>query len=286
MTIPFTYRVLHIPSGKWYYGVRYAENCHPTDLWSTYFTSSDVIKSLIQTDGHDAFKPEIRRTFASSQQAIRWELKVLRRVINFDTCLNKRAFPAVSDIARLQAHHTKSKIQENGLTGYQQAGLKWQQKKYLIDETSGLTYAVIRKNKYNATMIKLGHRDRLREISRNRLKVNNPAKRDSVKSKISSTLKQKHANGELKSTKGQKFQSISTKLIGNQNVTGTIWVTNGITDIRVDLDQIPIGFVKGRTIVNNKGHKYRLLTCPICGKTGSGGNMKRYHFDNCKSDLN
>ena len=29
--------------------------------------------------------------------------------------------------------------------------------------------------------------------------------------------------------------------------------------------------------------KRNKLTCPSCGKTGFGPNMKRYHFDNCRS---
>lgn len=30
------------------------------------------------------------------------------------------------------------------------------------------------------------------------------------------------------------------------------------------------------------GYKYKELTCPYCGKIGSGPNMTRYHFDKCK----
>lgn len=30
------------------------------------------------------------------------------------------------------------------------------------------------------------------------------------------------------------------------------------------------------------GRKHPNVTCPHCDLTGSGGNMKRYHFDNCK----
>ena len=32
------------------------------------------------------------------------------------------------------------------------------------------------------------------------------------------------------------------------------------------------------------GMKYpqKKITCPVCGKVGGQGNMKRYHFDNCK----
>lgn len=33
--------------------------------------------------------------------------------------------------------------------------------------------------------------------------------------------------------------------------------------------------------VLNKGKKHPKVECPHCGKIGGGGNMKRYHFDNC-----
>ena len=31
-----------------------------------------------------------------------------------------------------------------------------------------------------------------------------------------------------------------------------------------------------------KGKTHKLVTCPHCGLVGRGGNMTRYHFDNCK----
>lgn len=34
--------------------------------------------------------------------------------------------------------------------------------------------------------------------------------------------------------------------------------------------------------LNGKPHKLKLVICPHCGKSGKGGNMPRYHFDNCK----
>ena len=33
---------------------------------------------------------------------------------------------------------------------------------------------------------------------------------------------------------------------------------------------------------SNKGKKLREVCCPHCGKTGSGGAMKQWHFDRCK----
>ena len=80
MTTPYTYLVKHIPSGRVYYGLRYAKNCNPEDLWKTYFTSSKDIKKLIDSDGKNAFVTEIRQIFEQATSAIEWEKRVLRRM--------------------------------------------------------------------------------------------------------------------------------------------------------------------------------------------------------------
>jgi hypothetical protein len=73
---PYTYVLTHRPTGKRYYGVRYAKNCHPDDLWVTYFSSSKIIQSLDKND----FDCEIRRTFTTPEKAIEWESKVILRL--------------------------------------------------------------------------------------------------------------------------------------------------------------------------------------------------------------
>jgi hypothetical protein len=77
---PFTYVITHIPTGKKYYGVRYKKGCLPSDLWSTYFTSSKIIHALINQDGKEAFSFEIRKTFSSVKHCLIWETTVLHRL--------------------------------------------------------------------------------------------------------------------------------------------------------------------------------------------------------------
>lgn len=91
MRIPFTYCITHLPSGKKYYGARWAENCNPSDLWTTYFTSSRHIKELILHDGKDNFIAEVRKIFSDVDSCREWERKVLQRlgVIHNDNWLNK-----------------------------------------------------------------------------------------------------------------------------------------------------------------------------------------------------
>lgn len=78
--VPYTYLITHLPSKKVYYGVRFANGCHPTDLFDKYFTSSKVVRQLIKSDGIESFKIEIRRTFDSKEAAMLWENKVLKRM--------------------------------------------------------------------------------------------------------------------------------------------------------------------------------------------------------------
>jgi hypothetical protein len=88
--IPFTYLVKHIPTNRYYYGVKFKKGCHPNDLWTKYFTSSKKVKSLIRKYGKKSFLFEVRKTFKTQKQARKWEHKVLRRmkVIYRDDFLN------------------------------------------------------------------------------------------------------------------------------------------------------------------------------------------------------
>ena len=80
MTIPFTYLIKHVPTNRYYYGVRYKKGCHPKDLWTKYFTSSKKVKGLIKKYGKKSFIFEIRKTFKTTKQARMWEHKVLKRL--------------------------------------------------------------------------------------------------------------------------------------------------------------------------------------------------------------
>lgn len=283
---PYTYKVTHISSGQWYYGVRYANGCDPSDLFVKYFTSSKDIQFLLNQDGPTAFRIEIRQKFLTKDAAIKWEATVLRKILNWPGCLNKSAWPAISSDARAQGNLTKLKIQEDGFTIAKKIGMTWKKRQHEIDLATGLTKRELRRQKYNLTMIRTGARDRVSAATKQRMKTNNPAKNKETRKKIAETLKRKIASGEISTTKGRKFQSISDKLRGNKFTKGKIWITNGKIDLRIDsLEQIPEGFIIGRSIANNRGHQYDNVTCPYCKKVGSGGNMKRYHFDNCKTNL-
>lgn len=92
MTIyqPYTYLVGWSKHNKWYYGVRFAKNCCPEELWATYFTSSKHVKQF-RKDYGEPDVVQVRKTFSDAISARLHEEKVLTRmnVINEDKWLNK-----------------------------------------------------------------------------------------------------------------------------------------------------------------------------------------------------
>lgn len=77
--VPYTYLVGWSKHNLWYYGVRYAKNCHPDDLWIIYYTSSKRVCQLRAELGEPDIV-QVRKVFMDAKSAIRWEEKVLRKM--------------------------------------------------------------------------------------------------------------------------------------------------------------------------------------------------------------
>lgn len=76
---PYTYIIGWSKLQKYYYGVRYSKDCHPKDLFTTYFTSSTYVQEFIEKHGlPDIIR--VTRTFENSEKAVEWEIKFLTRV--------------------------------------------------------------------------------------------------------------------------------------------------------------------------------------------------------------
>ncbi len=81
--IPYTYLIGWSRLNKWYYGSRSANTkrniANPNDLFKTYFTSSKVVKRYIEIHGQPDIV-QIRRVFATGNEAKNWEVRVLKRI--------------------------------------------------------------------------------------------------------------------------------------------------------------------------------------------------------------
>lgn len=78
MKTPYTYLIGWKSLNCWYYGKRTGINCHPDELWKTYFTSSKYVKEFREIYGEPDVV-EIRKVFDTEDACSNWEAKVLRR---------------------------------------------------------------------------------------------------------------------------------------------------------------------------------------------------------------
>lgn len=81
--IPYCYLIGWSKLDTWYYGVEYANNsqriANPSNLWTTYFTSSKHVRTFIEEHGEPDVV-QVRKLFSTREKAQLWECTVLRRL--------------------------------------------------------------------------------------------------------------------------------------------------------------------------------------------------------------
>lgn len=77
--IPFTYIIGWSKHKKFYYGCKYAQRCQPSDLWESYFTSSEYVKRFRAENGEpDIIR--IHRIFSNKNSCVKFEQKYLVKI--------------------------------------------------------------------------------------------------------------------------------------------------------------------------------------------------------------
>jgi hypothetical protein len=252
---PYTYLIGWSHLNLWYYGVKYAVGCHPDQLWVSYFTSSKYVAETRAEHGEPDIV-EIRKVFDDTKSARYWENTVLRRlkVVYDDKWLNKTDNKSISPEC---CSHQKC------------LGLK-------------------RSEESRAKMRKSWEtRDPISEDTREKLRVAATSKRHSEESKkkISEgnkgkTLTEEHKDKVRQARIGSKA-SDETRIKMSESATGRKMSAESIEKTAAAHRG------KSKPSEKIKDHARRLgqikMTCPHCNKEGSMANMKRWHFDNCKS---
>lgn len=210
-TKPFTYLLRFKPTGQLYYGSRYSNGCCPEQLWTTYYTSSKVIKQLISKHGKDSFDYKITRIFQNKKEARNWEFRFLSKV------------NAKRSNLWLNQHNGNGDFMNKG-----------------------------------GRPLSKEHREK---ISKSQIGKPRPATSKGL-------IGNQNNKGKLFSEDSKA--KISLSRIGNQNRKG-----------KLHSDEIK-SIISQRTSAALKGVKKNIVKCPHCTKEGGEGNMKRYHFDNCK----
>lgn len=298
--IPYTYYIKQKDTGYFYYGVKYGKDANPSTFWIDYFTSSKNVHILIEKYGLDSFETKIITIHTSIEEALQEELQLIRETRDMELSLN---ISAGGDGQR--SHKCRLITDKNGLNSYQRAGIKLRQflqTPYWREVCMPISIA---KTKHTKST-KIGA-DGLTVYQRSSILFqgdNNPSKNPEVKIKISNSVKKwitenpENVAINIKKSKevmktpdefglnSHDYHSIKMKTPEVNKAIDSCWYIDGIKDIRLRAeDEIPAGFKIGRT-KNMLGYKYEQVVCPYCGTIGSGGNMKRYHFEACKHKPN
>lgn len=105
----YTYLLGWPKLNKYYYGVRFAKTCNPSELWVTYFTSSRHVANFRKLHGNPDII-QIRKIFNSTEKARLWESTVLQKlkVVTNEKWLNETDNLSISaESARLGGRRQK-----------------------------------------------------------------------------------------------------------------------------------------------------------------------------------
>jgi hypothetical protein len=78
-TTPYFYVLREVATDKLYAGVKFAKGCDPKDLLVTYFTSSKIVKRILQGD-KNSFVVDRIKVFETTEEAIMYEKRFLTKV--------------------------------------------------------------------------------------------------------------------------------------------------------------------------------------------------------------
>lgn len=224
MSTFYTYLLYWSSHQRYYYGVRYANNAHPSDLFVTYFTSSKHVKTFISEHGRPDII-QVRKTFSTKDAAREWETRVLNRmdVLHDPRALNKTNNRAFRSESRTPEHQAKLN-----------AALKGRKSPF-----KGKTHTDEKRAQISASR-------KGQKTSR----VYAPLSEE-TKKKLSDSKKGKVGNRSYYTEEYKKTNSKRSYESGFNKVTSdTIWINNGFDNKRIKPEQLESypGFVKGRLV--------------------------------------
>ena len=210
---PYTYLIGWSEHQIYYYGVRFAKNCHPNDLWKSYYTSSKRVKEFRKEHGEPDII-QIRKKFKCPEKAKLWEGNVLKKM----NVKHRQDFLNITD-----TNNIVSKAMSDGLKSHW-ANLDTEQRK------------IRSKSAVDAMQAKL----------------NTPEVRKKLSEKT-----------------GARMRALSKEEMYNH--------LSGVRSYHQSFSKEERSN-RGKMLAAMR----KTVTCPHCDKTGSTGNMNRWHFDNCK----
>ncbi len=294
--MPYTYLITHVPSGLKYYGVRYAKNAKPEDLWTTYFTSSEQIKLMIAESGKDSFVTEIRKIFDTAEQAIAWETRVLTRLgIPYNkSYINKCKNHPLSQIDKEELMLIKYGVRHS----FHHPDMMKKAKKSLMDNYGvehPIHSSILREKTQNTLNERYGVDyswqipgvfEKSKTTRMERLGVEFSMQSSELVEQSKNTQIEKFGDWKIRTSEVQeKVKKTNMEKYGTDN---PFKVPGLVKEIMIEKYGVENWFQtqEGKRAITDSWIKRIPMICPHCGKESKAfSNMKRWHFDNCKKNI-
>ena len=141
---PYVYRIKNRITSEFYYGCKYAKNCHPSTFWKEYFTSSGTIAEKLLEHAADLWDTKIIKICKTPKEALALEGKLIKRTIKSKFSLNFRyheTYCGMNEIIVAKMLKKRTTPNEDGITTYQIGGRKCADTKINTILDNGLTIA-------------------------------------------------------------------------------------------------------------------------------------------------
>jgi len=191
---PYFYKLKHIPTGRYYIGSQYGKYSDPSNLLTSYITSSKYVRQLIEDTGIGSF---VIVKIVTREDAREYESKLLKRLYRV---FGKEKFLHIM-------------INRNISPGI-----------LLTEEV--IKQANIKRRISNSIAAK-----KLMEAGVHNFQLYNASKYEHVREKSSQRMKGNNY-GSLRNMTEELKQKLSDASKGNTNVRGTKWWTNGCINRR------------------------------------------------------
>lgn len=281
--MPYTYLIGWSDLNLYYYGVRFAKDCSPNDLFKTYFTSSKRVKKTILEYGNPDII-QIRRTFKDAKNARIWEHKVLKRlkVINNPKWLNLTDNICIQhdeeSIQKMKESQRKAMLKKYGVE-YSSQRPEWSD---LVKSTKRKKYGSENFNnmeKHKKTMLeKYGVeissqldsvKEAIKKTSLEKYGVSCPMNRPEVREKVIKENLEKYGVESYTQTEEYRRKTRETSM-----------AKYGVDNFSKTEESKKIQSIKMKNYWKNAPE----IKCPHCGKILTNmGNYNRYHGESCKS---
>ena len=227
----------------YYYGVKYAKNCCPSELGTTYFSSSKHVKDFIQIHGNPCVA-EVDRVFEIPDDAVAYEAKVLAE---------NNAAENPNWLNRTNGHKHFFATHETAVA----SGLSQRGKKLTDDH----------KDKIRKTTTATWSDPELRAAQSKRIK----GRKDTPEAIKNKKAAQGSPEGRLRNRQAN---------LGKRRTPEQIENYKAAAQKRKD---DPAYLEKLGASISLAWSKKPIVQCPYCDMKGKKGrNMTIYHFDNCK----